>query len=128
MKGYRTVLVGTDGSITAGRAVAKAVEVAGMYDARLVVAFVGTAETGQAVLDGVVAQYREAGVELAPRLLSGDPSGALVGIAEAERADLVVVGNKGLLGAGRFLSGSVPNAVTRQAPCDVLVVATSRRE
>lgn len=125
---YRTVVVGTDGSITAGRAVAKAVELAGAFEARLVVAYVGEPETGHAVLEGAAAQYREAGVELDTRLLAGDPSDALLGIAEAERADLVVVGNKGMLGAGRFLSGSVPNTVSHHASCDVLVVATSKRE
>jgi len=125
---YRTVLVGTDGSITAGRAVQRAVELAAVCEGRLLVAYVGDAETGRTVLDGVERQYAESGVALDVRLLTGDPADALLGLAEAERVDAVVVGNKGMAGAQRFLLGSVPNRVSHRANCDVLVVHTTKRD
>lgn len=125
---YRTILVGTDGSITAGRAVQRAVELAAVCDGRLLVAYVGDAETGRTVLDGVERQYAESGVVLDVRLLTGDPADALLGLAEAERVDAVVVGNKGMAGAQRFLLGSVPNRVSHRATCDVLVVHTTKRD
>jgi nucleotide-binding universal stress UspA family protein len=122
---YRTVIVGTDGSITAGRAVERAAELARASGARLVVVFVGEPAAGKAVLDGVERQYGDAETELDLRLAEGDPADALLGVAEAEAGDLVVVGNKGMSGAQRFLLGSVPNKVSHQAKCDVLIVATS---
>jgi nucleotide-binding universal stress UspA family protein len=44
-------------------------------------------------------------------------------VAESEGADLIVVGSRGMSGAGRLL-GSVPNTVSHRAHCDVLIVAT----
>jgi nucleotide-binding universal stress UspA family protein len=122
---YRTVLVGTDGSPTATRAVVKAAAIARVNGARLVVAFVGDAGEGAAVLDRVIATL--AGTTPVPetRLLSGDPADALLGLATAERVDLIVVGNKGMTGAQRFLLGSVPNKISHRAGCDVLVAHTT---
>lgn len=125
MTTYQTVLVGTDGSATASRAVARAVEVATAFAARLIVCFVGDHERGRGVLDAVEAEHGDAALELEARLLTGDPAGALLGLAEAEHVGLIVVGNKGMSGAQRFLLGSVPNKVSHQATCDVLVVHTT---
>lgn len=122
---YGTVVVGTDGSATAGRAVARAVAVAASVGARLLVAHVGDRPSGRAVLDAVSAEHGRAGLALETHLLTGDPADALLGLAEAERADLVVVGNVGMTGAQRFLLGSVPNKVSHRASCDVLIVHTT---
>lgn len=121
---YRVVLVGTDGSDTASRAVRRAGEVAAASGARLIVAFVGDAETGPEILSRAVAA---AGGTVAAdtRLVAGDPADALLELAAAERADLIVVGNKGMSGAQRFLLGSVPNKVSHRAHCDVLVAHTT---
>ncbi len=55
---------------------------------------------------------------------TGDPATVL--LDEAERGyDLLVVGNKGMTGAARFLLGSVPNKVSHHAPCALLIVRTS---
>ena len=56
--------------------------------------------------------------------LPGDPAKALLTVANEVGADLIVVGNKGMRGAGRIL-GSVPNAVAHKAPCSVLIVNTT---
>lgn len=45
-------------------------------------------------------------------------------VAEREKADLIVVGNKGMAGVRRVL-GSVPNSVAHQAPCSVMIVQTT---
>jgi nucleotide-binding universal stress UspA family protein len=119
------VLVGTDGSSTAGRAVARAVAVASVCGAHLVVAFVGDTATGRTVLGQVVEEHGGGAVTLDTRLLDGDPADALLGLAGAERIDLMIVGSKGMSGARRFLLGSVPNKVSHQAGCDVLVVHTT---
>jgi nucleotide-binding universal stress UspA family protein len=59
------------------------------------------------------------------RVLDGDPREELARLAEAERADLLVVGAAGLGGVRRFLLGSVSRAMVRHAPCPVLVVKGS---
>ena len=55
----------------------------------------------------------------------GDPADAILDVAEETKADLIVVGNKGMTGAKRFLLGSVPNKVSHHAPCDLIIVRTT---
>jgi nucleotide-binding universal stress UspA family protein len=55
----------------------------------------------------------------------GDAADAILDVAEEQRADLIVVGNRGMTGAKRFLLGSVPNKVSHHAPCSVLIVRTT---
>jgi len=45
--------------------------------------------------------------------------------AEEREADLIIVGNKGMTGAKRFLLGSVPNKISHHAPCSVLIIRTT---
>ena len=54
-----------------------------------------------------------------------DPADAMVAVAKAVKADAVVVGNKGMKGAKRFLLGSIPNKVAHNAPCTVIIAKTS---
>ena len=54
----------------------------------------------------------------------GDPADAILDVAEERGSDLIVVGNKGMTGAKRFLLGSVPNKVSHHAPCSVLIIRT----
>jgi nucleotide-binding universal stress UspA family protein len=52
----------------------------------------------------------------------GDPAESLVTRAGDEKADLIVVGTRGLSTVQRALLGSVSTKVVHHAPCDVLVV------
>ena len=56
--------------------------------------------------------------------LPGDPAKAILQVAQDVGADLIVVGNKGMKGKGRFL-GSVPNDIAHQATCAVLIVSST---
>jgi nucleotide-binding universal stress UspA family protein len=56
--------------------------------------------------------------------IPGDPSDAILMVAQETGADLIVVGNKGMHGARRML-GSVPNDISHRAQCSVLIVATT---
>jgi nucleotide-binding universal stress UspA family protein len=58
-------------------------------------------------------------------LRKGEAAESLLDVAEEERADLIIVGNKGMAGARRFVVGSVPNRVSHHASCDVLIVHTT---
>ncbi|WP_309233282.1 universal stress protein [Conexibacter sp. W3-3-2] len=60
-----------------------------------------------------------------PLAREGEAADAILRIADEQGADLIVVGNKGMTGAARFLLGSVPNKITHHAPCNVLVVRTT---
>jgi nucleotide-binding universal stress UspA family protein len=68
---------------------------------------------------------REAGVDVETHAREGDPADAILDVAEEENADLIVVGNKGMTGAKRFLLGSVPNKISHHAPCSVMIIRTT---
>ena len=55
----------------------------------------------------------------------GDAADAILDVAEEQGSDLIVVGNKGMSGAKRFLLGSVPNKVSHHAPCSVMIIRTT---
>ena len=73
----------------------------------------------------VVAQAAARDVACSPHSRQGDPADAILDVAEETSADLIVVGNKGMTGAKRFLLGSVPNKVSHHAPCSVLIIRTT---
>ena len=65
------------------------------------------------------------GVKVNTFARQGDPADAILDVAEENKADLIMVGNKGMTGAKRFLLGSVPNKVSHHAPSSVLIVRTT---
>jgi nucleotide-binding universal stress UspA family protein len=135
---YSSIVVGTDGSETAREAVRQATRLAATVGARieLVSAYEPVPESppdGWSVspraevenaLRAAAEEIAAAGVDVATHARQGDPAAALLDVAEERHADLIVVGNKGMTGAERFLLGSVPNKVTHHAPCSVLVIRT----
>ncbi|MGH2828948.1 MAG: universal stress protein [Actinomycetota bacterium] len=121
---YKKILIATDGSPTAGKAVATGASLAKSVGAGLLLLHVGEPADGKTVLED--ASGRAAGVKgLQTKSVSGDPADMICDVAESEGADLIVVGNKGMTGAKRFLLGSVPNQVSHHAPCNVLIVKTT---
>lgn len=62
------------------------------------------------------------GCGAAPLLRDGNPAEEIIRAASRLRADLVVLGSRGLTGFTRILLGSVSGKVARHAPCSVLVV------
>jgi nucleotide-binding universal stress UspA family protein len=137
---YRSIVVGTDGSQTAERAVAEATQLAEAVGCSLHVvsayeplrgvradgAKVGTVlpDTNvQAVVDKAAARARAHAVEVQMHTVAADPADALLEVAEREGGDLIVVGSRGMHGMARVL-GSVPNKVSHHAHCSVLIVCT----
>lgn len=142
---YRTIVVGTDGSPSAERAVEQAVELAAADDARLVIVTAyerSDRQPDERLPDDVRwmstdpneaerhARHgrhiaAEQGVEdVVVQALEGNPADELLEAADTFDADLIVVGSVGLTGSSRFLLGSVASSVLHHAPCDVLVVHT----
>jgi nucleotide-binding universal stress UspA family protein len=146
---FSAIVVGTDGSQTATEAVRRAAELAKSCGARVHLvsahkpmawAQVSTGATVvpevaqwalspdakvDAVLDEAAGLIRMNGVEVELHAPTGDPAEALIEVAEQQRADLVVVGNRGMESKKRFLLGAVPDKVSHHAPCSVLIVHTS---
>ncbi|MGI9557588.1 MAG: universal stress protein, partial [Solirubrobacterales bacterium] len=86
---------------------------------------VGPTEDVSYKLETAAGAARNAGVETRTHAKEGDPADALLDVAEETGADLIVVGNKGMTGARRFVLGSVPNNVSHNAPCGVYIVRTT---
>lgn len=121
---YRRVLVGTDGSLTADKAVDRAIDVARTHHARVTVLSAG--RRAEDVLRGEAARLAEAGVDVTLRPVAGDPAHALIAEAHEGGYDLLVVGNLGLSGFRRLNPlGSVPGKVSHHLPCSLLVVKTT---
>jgi len=146
---FKRIVVGTDGSETAAVAVSQAIELAKTTGAALEVVSayepvpqerlreeaqqvpgdvahsVGPREDVNANVDSAAGLARDAGVEATGHPREGDPADAILDVAEETGADLIVVGNKGMTGARRFLLGSVPNKISHHAPCGVYIVRTT---
>jgi nucleotide-binding universal stress UspA family protein len=146
---FSSIVVGTDGSDTAGKAVLQAAELARQVGASisLVSAYepvpnqrlreerrevpkdmewtVNPREDVEATLKEASEEVEGAGVKVDTFAREGDPADAILDVAEETNADLIVVGNKGMTGTKRFLLGSVPNKVSHHAPCSVLIIRTT---
>lgn len=139
---FGKILVGTDGSDTASKAVAHAAGIAAATGAELLVLSAypapkpdagstfgpSSGNAGPEISRSVLAdaEKRLAGSAKVRTLMrEGDPADALCDVAAEERVDLIVVGNRGMTGSKRFLLGSVPNNVSHHAPCSVLIVHTA---
>jgi nucleotide-binding universal stress UspA family protein len=122
---YKKVLIATDGSPTAAQAAEVGIEVARATGAEALILHVGDAKTGKKVLAQAERAFASSGVPIATLTVAGDPADMILEVAEREGVDLIVVGNKGMTGAKRFLLGSVPNQVSHHAPCNVLIVKTT---
>jgi ubiquinone biosynthesis protein len=120
------VLVATDRSETAHRAVEWAAEMADRYDAELVVLRVAL-DGDVAELERDLADYVSCFGERARPLVrrGDDPAAAIVDAATDESVDVVVVGSVGMQGRKQFLLGNVPNRVSHNAACTVVIVDTT---
>jgi nucleotide-binding universal stress UspA family protein len=86
---------------------------------------IGPREDVNLVLDAAAADARKEGIEVQTHPVEADPAEAILNVAEETKADLIVVGNKGMTGARRFLLSSVPNNISHHAPCSVMIVRTT---
>lgn len=146
---FKSIVVGTDGSDTASQAVRQAADLAKAVGGSLEIVSayepvpkqrlseerreapedlqwaINARGEVEATLQAAKGIAEEAGVEASVYPRQGDPADAILDVAEEREADLIVVGNKGMTGAKRFLLGSVPNKVSHHAPCSVLIIRTT---
>lgn len=141
------IVVGTDGSETANRALAEGVRLAKALDCpvHVVCAYeplrgvkIAGAPEGAAkvwevrpddeverVAQQAAASVRLQGLEAETHTVTGDPADALLEVADTIGATMIVVGSRGMHGVKRML-GSVANKISHRAGCNVLIVATDR--
>jgi len=132
---YTTIVVGAHKSQTAQRAVAEAIELARALGAHVHLVSAYPKDSGP--IDGkdtpgradaersMDALVLSTGAQrITTHALPGDPAKAILSVAKDVGADLIVVGNKGMKGKGRFL-GSVPNDIAHEASCAVLIVSST---
>ncbi|MGY1769683.1 universal stress protein [Blastococcus sp. SYSU D00813] len=151
MSGYRTVVVGTDGSESSLRAVDRAGALAGACGAQLVIAcaylptetddreltraqdvlgdeayqVVGSSPADETVRAAAERAASAGAGQVRSVAVAGSPVEVLMEVVRREEADLLVVGNRGLNSVKGRLLGSVPADATRRSGCDVLVVHTT---
>lgn len=146
---YENIVVGTDGSPTASKAVSRAADLATACSANLVIVSAYRPVPDQRLrneragapqdlayvvnsreeVDHLLLQAKHLAESRGARNVRTDavdagPPEALIDTAEGTGADLIVVGSQGMTGAKRFILGSVPNRIAHHAPCDVLIVKT----
>ncbi|MSO42417.1 MAG: universal stress protein [Solirubrobacterales bacterium] len=146
---FDRIVVGTDGSETAAEAIRHAVELARLSKAKLEIVSayepvpqsrlreeggdapgdvshsINPREDVNVVLAQAAAVAKKGKVEVLTHPRDGDPADAILDVAEENDADLIIVGNKGMTGARRFLLGSVPNKISHHATCDVWIARTT---
>jgi len=143
---FRTIVVGTDGSRTADRAMRKATDLARLCSARLhvvtayrlqadmtVIGPMGIAlgaddekvrSEVEAMLHGREKEISAEGVAVSVHAIAGRAVDAILDVADQEHADVIVLGNRGVQGSRPSL-GSVPFNVLQHARCAVIVFPTS---
>lgn len=139
---YKAIVVGTNGSESAAKAVAHAAALAHAHNASLHIVtsipprtfptggtvagvVVDSGPEVETILNEAAAAIHQEGMSIHTHGLHLDPAWAIVDVARRAEADLVVVGDKGMQGARRYVLGSVPNSVAHNAPCTVLIVKTT---
>jgi nucleotide-binding universal stress UspA family protein len=146
---YRSIIVGVDGSPTAKEALRRAARLAEATGAQLHIvcayqgstlvavdpisaASAGVADMGESIrrtaeelLQNEAKDLGVNGVDVQTHAIQGEASDALIDAADEQKADLIVVGNRGMRGGKRLLLGSVPNRVAHHAGRDVLIVHTT---
>jgi nucleotide-binding universal stress UspA family protein len=144
------IVVGTDGSVTAGRALRKAIGLAKAVGAELIIisayndrapagvasagialdaGFAGAAHSAaETIVEQASDEARAAGVaNVTALVVAGEPADSLVDATVEHNADLLVVGSKGMHAAVRFLQGPVAKKVSSRVACDLLIVETGEK-
>jgi nucleotide-binding universal stress UspA family protein len=131
------VVVAYDGSKHAHKAIDQLQVLSGPIDAVIVSVVRGPAlgirgaaldvdqaeiDDAREALDKVAAELAGRGLSVRTRLAMGEPADVVVDIAEEEKAELIILGTRGLSLAKRIVMGSVSSSVLHHAPCSVFVV------
>lgn len=142
--GYRSILVGYDGSENAKRALHRAISLVSaspgatlriLVGANTIIPVYGTpapyyppdyadevVKQAKKTLTEALAQAKELGSRVSGSVKDGYASEVILDVANKEGIDLIILGRRGISGVQRFLMGSVSSSVVSHSTCDVLVV------
>lgn len=137
---YGKILVAVDGSDSSMHALQESIKLAFNEGSRITVVSVSPRFEGDLSLVGVgnisaalknpseialskaKEMARSSGVSIRTVCEEGEPYERIIGVAEAENCDLIVMGTKGVSGLERVLVGSVAAGVIGHSQRDVLVI------
>ena len=126
MKEHMKILVGLDGSEHSKKALKEAVRIAKKFTGSITIVSVYTKENedeNEEMGNYLESFLKEEGIQYGFKpILGSNPSKAILETAAEEKADLVVVGSRGLGKAAAFILGSVSKEVVSSSSCNVLVV------
>lgn len=105
------------------KAAQQAVDIAKSLEAKVTLISVG--EQARQNVSDASDRFEGSGVEIDTVIDTGDPADVILETAEDGQYDLIVVGNRGMTGAKRFLLGSVPSKISHHSPCDTLIIHTT---
>src|ERR687892_109287 len=129
---YGTIAVGTDGSETATIAENVALQLATSSNGRVlfISAFTDGPSRRRSVeaLERARARADAAGVPVDAEPVKGEPAAGVVEIADRRNAELLIVGDIGMGERHMLRLGGVPDRVSHEMPCDLLIVRTSKPE
>ena len=147
MKAYKNIIVPTDGSVNSNRELAHAIVLASSLGASLSLVYVANIvsvisnfdqipnasgyvteqvaldmeEEGKGVLDDFAKEVPE-GIDVKTVFEVGSPGPAVLSVAKKYKADLIVMGSRGLGPLKGLFMGSVSSYVVTHSGCPVLIV------
>ncbi|MDP9341651.1 MAG: universal stress protein [Actinomycetota bacterium] len=135
---FERIVVAVDGSPQSEKTIDVALDLARRYGSTVTVVHVreyeryegsdvdmGPPVTAEKLVEGVLATFREGGVDAhgeIRRVSSGSTPEQIVEVATKSRADLIVLGSRGMTEWRSLLLGGVANKVVHHATCPVLLV------
>lgn len=122
---YRKMLIATDGTVTSFSCATRGFELARALGAGVGLIYVGDSDPGEYILRETATQLAGDPGAVESIVIDGDPADRICEVAQESGFDLIVVGNKGMAGARRFLLGSVPNKISHESKTDVLIAQTT---
>ena len=125
IEGYQRMLVATDGTVTSFSCASRGFELARALGADVSLVYVGDRDPGEYILRETATQLAGKPDRVESIVVQGDPADRICEVAQDSGFDLIVVGNKGMAGARRFLLGSVPNKISHESKTDVLIAQTT---
>lgn len=147
MKAYKNIIVPTDGSVNSKRALEHAIVLASSLGASITLVYVANIvsvisnfdqipnasgyvteqvaldmeEEGKGVLDDFAKEVPE-GIDVKTVFEVGSPGPAVLSVAKKYKADLIVMGSRGLGPLKGVFMGSVSSYVVTHSGCPVLIV------
>jgi nucleotide-binding universal stress UspA family protein len=146
---FKKIMVATDGSACSGLVAEKGIELARLSGGKIYAVYVVSTDylvpingdsfpmsldpywesiheawktQGHKAVNSVKNLGEKKGINVEPVLLEGNPSEELIGYAEEEKMDIIVMGTLGKTGLDKLLLGSVAEKMVRHSKVPVMVV------